>query len=119
MRRSSASGLGYVDWEMTPLHVAAAANLAGAAAVLLELGADPAARTASGLTPLAVARQHRHEAVLAVLASPGAAPEVSAAVAAGDPDDEAYFFAIVMNVSLNPSGSVIENVRMPQPSCGS
>jgi hypothetical protein len=30
-----------------------------------------------------------------------------------------YGFALVMNVSLNPSGSVIENVRMPQPSCGS
>lgn len=30
-----------------------------------------------------------------------------------------YGFAPAMNVSLNPSGSVIENERVPQPSCGS
>jgi ankyrin repeat protein len=76
--------LGYVAWEMTPLHVAAATNQADAVRQLLELGADPLARTSTGLTPLAVARQRRHEAAAALLSAPGAPPDVSAAVAVGD-----------------------------------
>jgi len=54
-----------------------------------------------------------------------AATTAAAGVATGSrgtarpPAHRPYGFAIVMNVSLNPSGSLIENVRMPQPSCGS
>jgi ankyrin repeat protein len=76
--------LGYVAWEMTPLHVAAATNQADAGRLLLELGADPGARTSTGLTPLAVARQRRHEATTALLSEAAAAADVSVAVAAGD-----------------------------------
>jgi ankyrin repeat protein len=76
--------LGYVAWEMTPLHVAAATNQVDAARRLLELGADPLARTSTGLTPLAVARQRRHEATAALLSASAAPADVSAAVAAGN-----------------------------------
>jgi ankyrin repeat protein len=79
-----AQRLGYVAWEMTPLHIAAATNQVDAVGRLLELGADPAARTSTGLTPLAVARQRRHEATAALLAARAAPRELSAAVAVGD-----------------------------------
>ena len=76
--------LGYVAWEMTPLHVAAATNQVEAVRQLLELGADLAARTSTGLTPLAVARQRGHEAAATLLSEAEALPDLSAAVAAGD-----------------------------------
>lgn len=79
-----AQRLGYVAWEMMPLHVAAATNQIDAVKQLLELGADRAARTSTGLTPLAVARQRGHEAATTSLSEAGASPDLSAAVAAGD-----------------------------------
>jgi ankyrin repeat protein len=83
-RAALSTRLGYVAWEMTPLHVAAATNQADAVRLLLELGADPGARTSTGLTPLAVARQRRHEASATLLSAPGSPRDASAAVAAGD-----------------------------------
>ncbi len=79
-----AARLGYVAWEMTPLHVAAATNQADAVRQLLELGADRTTRTSTGLTPLAVARQRQHDATETLLSEAGASPDLSAAVAAGD-----------------------------------
>jgi ankyrin repeat protein len=79
-----AQRLGYVAWEMTPLHVAAATNQTGAARLLLELGADPSARTSTGLTPLAIARQRGHDATATLLSETGASSDLSAAVTAGD-----------------------------------
>jgi ankyrin repeat protein len=78
--------LGYVAWEMTPLHVAAASNLAEPVRLLLDLGADRGARTTTGLTPFALARQRGHADVGALLDDPGASMDVSAAVAVGDVD---------------------------------
>jgi ankyrin repeat protein len=83
-RAALSQRLGYVAWEMTPLHVAAATNQADAVRLLLELRADPGARTSTGLTPLAVARQRGHGAIATLLSAPGAPPDMSAAVAAGD-----------------------------------
>jgi ankyrin repeat protein len=79
-----AERLGYVAWEMTPLHVAAATNQPAAVRQLLDLGADAGARTSTGLTPLALARQRRHNAVAALLSGSDARPDLSASVAAGD-----------------------------------
>jgi ankyrin repeat protein len=76
--------LGFVAWEMTPLHVAAATSQSDAVRVLLELGADPGARTSTGLTPLGLARQRHDDVTARLLSVPGAAPDLSAAVAAGD-----------------------------------
>lgn len=79
-----AQRLGYVAWEMTPLHVAAATNQADAVRPLVELGADVSVRTSTGLTPLAVARQRGQDATATLLSEMGASPDLSAAVAAGD-----------------------------------
>jgi ankyrin repeat protein len=76
--------LGYVAWEMRPLHVAAATNQADAARLLLELGADPMARTSTGLTPLALARQRGHEVTARLLTGAGVLPDLSSVVAAGN-----------------------------------
>jgi ankyrin repeat protein len=51
----------------TPLHQAAAAGLTEMAKLLLEAGANPAARCDQGKTPADYARERGHQAVLAFL----------------------------------------------------
>jgi uncharacterized protein len=54
--------------ENTPLHAAVANRQVAAARLLLERGADRAAQKVDGLTPLDLARENGHDAVIALLA---------------------------------------------------
>ncbi len=53
--------------ENTPLHAAVANRQVAAARLLLERGADRAAQKDDGLTPLDLARENGHDAVIALL----------------------------------------------------
>lgn len=72
--------LGFVADGMTVLHWAASRGLVDAAALALDLGADASERTATGLTPLAVAKRAHHVAVVGLLMSRGIEDDVSCAV---------------------------------------
>ena len=71
---------------MQPLHLAVARQLPAIASLLLDLGADLSARTASGLTALALAATKRDEPMAALLRARGATDDLSSAIAAGDVD---------------------------------
>lgn len=86
--------LGPVADAMTPLHLAVAQRQPETAALLLDLGADLEARTASGLTPLALAMSDpANSAVAALLRERGASDDVSAAVATADSEAVASHLA--------------------------
>ncbi|MBP7149767.1 MAG: ankyrin repeat domain-containing protein [Acidobacteria bacterium] len=83
-RDSVGRRLGFVYGEMQPLHLAVLRRHAAAMSVLLESGADPNARTAWGLTPLALARLAGDEALAKSLADAGGAEaDLSVAVFTG------------------------------------
>lgn len=86
--------LGPVADAMTPLHLAVARRQPETAALLLDLGADIGARTASGLTPLALAvSDPANSATVALLRARGALDDVSAAVASADAEAMASHLA--------------------------
>jgi ankyrin repeat protein len=75
--------LGFAGKGMQPLHFAISRKLPAMARLLVELGADLRARTAWGLTPLALA--WKHDAVLAEwLRARGTAEDPSSALMRGD-----------------------------------
>jgi ankyrin repeat protein len=76
--------LGFAGEEMRPLHWAVAHGMAEAAALLLELGADLAARTALGLTPLGAALRPGQGDAAGVLVQAGATVDVSTAAVGGN-----------------------------------
>ena len=76
--------LGYVADEMTPLHAAVARRNAEMARLFLDLGADPNARTAGGLTALALAGLNRDLEAMTLFRARSAAPDLSSAMVAGD-----------------------------------
>jgi ankyrin repeat protein len=76
--------LGYAADTMTPLQVAVSRRLTEMARQLLDLGADPSARTAGGLTTLALARLHRDSEAATLFVARGAAPDLSSAMVVGD-----------------------------------
>jgi ankyrin repeat protein len=71
--------LGYVGNAMTPLHFAVARRIAGMVPLLLELGADPTARTSYGLTPLSLAVQAGDASLATLLRGHGVADDLSSA----------------------------------------
>ncbi len=59
---------GSEDWAgLTPLHFAAQANALQSAQLLLKAGANPAFRTADGMTPFDVAHIHAHPYMISLL----------------------------------------------------
>jgi ankyrin repeat protein len=71
----------------TPLHLAVVKQHPGTAALLLDLGADPSAVDASGLTPLALAAFLGQSEVAARMIAAGASVDLPTAVALGRTDD--------------------------------
>lgn len=78
--------LGFLGEEMTPLHFAIARRASESVRTLLELGADPSARSSWGLTPLALALKNQDRAVVALLKERGVRNDSSAAMIADDLD---------------------------------
>jgi ankyrin repeat protein len=76
--------LGFVDDEMTPLHLAISRQSVEITEILLEAGADPAVRTASGLTALAVAKRTGNAAIVRPVARWGGEGDASVALVGGD-----------------------------------
>jgi ankyrin repeat protein len=76
--------MGFVAGENTPLHFAIAEAHGAAVPLLLELGADPAARTIWGLTAMALALDNDDTATVDLLRARGVPQDVSAALVLGD-----------------------------------
>ncbi len=77
--------LGFAAAGRTPLHLAVARRLATMAGLLIDLGADLGARTADGLTALALARARGDSEMAAILRVHGADEDVSSALVSEDP----------------------------------
>jgi ankyrin repeat protein len=83
-RDTHADRLGFAADGYTALHLAAERGTAPTVTMLLQNGADPLARSTSGLTPLAVARRAKNTATARALrASPGE-DDASVALVTGD-----------------------------------
>ncbi len=78
--------LGFVEEEMTPLHLAVSRRGTEMARVLLELGADLGARTSHGFSPLAIALRHQDSALVALFKRHGVRNDPSTAMIAEDFD---------------------------------
>lgn len=69
--RQGANPNGYEDEaKVTPLHFAAQHNSKASAELLILAGADLHAQTSDGLTPLDIAKLHRHHEMVQLLQAP-------------------------------------------------
>jgi len=97
--------LGFVAEEMQPLHFAVSRKLPEMIGLLLDLGADMAARTSRGLTSLALALQAKDAATADLLRGQGAVEDVSTAMIAGD------WAAMGLRLEAGPPGTLAKELR--------